>query len=107
MPLQSVREGDWARLAVPVVVLVASIGACSAMRPADAGTPSACMPGLADGWIGRAASASVVDQALRASASQSVRLVMPDEMPVDAASRIDRLNLILDDHALITRASCG
>ena len=106
MPLQSVREGDWTRLAGPVVVLVASVGACSAMRPADAGTPSACRPAAADAWVGRAASAGVVDQARRDSGSRTVRLVMPDEMPADAAPRIDR-NLFLDDRALITRARCG
>ena len=107
MPLQTVREGDWTRLAVPVFVLVASVGACSAMRPADAGTPTACRPGNADAWVGRAASATIVDQARDASGSRSVRLVMPDQMPQDEGARIDRLNLYLDDRALITRTSCG
>lgn len=108
MPLQeSVREGDWARLAVPVVVLVASVAACSAMRPADAGTLSACRPGNADHWIGRAASAPITEQARQASGSRSVRLVMPDESVDGASVRIDRLNLYLDDHALITRTTCG
>lgn len=107
MALQTVREGDWTRLVVPVVVLVASVAACSAMRPADAGTPSACRPGNADAWIGRAASATIVDQAREASGSRSVRLVMPDEAPQDDGARIDRLNLYLDDGALITRTTCG
>jgi hypothetical protein len=108
MPLQgNVREADWPRMIVPVVVLIASVGACSAMRPADAGTPMACRPGNADAWIGRAASASIVEQARHASASQRVRLVMPDETAQDAVPRIDRLNLYLDSHALITRTACG
>jgi len=107
MPLQgTVREGDWMRLVVPVVVLVASVAACSAMRPADAVTPTACRPGNADQWIGRAASAAVVEQARLASSSRSVRLVMPDEAPVDAVHR-DRLSLYLDDGALITRTACS
>lgn len=107
MPLQTVREGDWTRLVVPVVVLVASVAACSAMRPADAGTPVSCRPGNADAWIGRAASASIVDQAREASGSRKVRLVMPDEAPGDDGARTDRLNLYLDDRALITRTTCG
>jgi hypothetical protein len=108
MPLQgTVREADWPRMIVPVVVLVASVAACSAMRPADAGTPTACRPGHADPWIGRAASASIVEQARHASASDRVRLVMPDEAAQDDSPRIDRLNLYLDEHALITRTTCG
>ena len=108
MPLQgTVRDADWPRMIVPVVVLVASIGACSAMRPADAGTPVACRPGTADAWIGRAASTSIVDQARHASGSRSVRLVMPDESVSTDDPRIDRLNLYLDSQALITRATCG
>ena len=108
MPLQnSVREGDWPRLVVPVFVLVASVAACSAMRPADAGTSTACRPGNADTWVGRAASATIVEQARQASGSQAVRLVMPDEAATDDGARMDRLNLYLDDRALITRTTCG
>lgn len=107
MPLQSVREADWTRLIVPVIVLVASVGACSAMRPADAGTPTACRPGNADAWIGRAASATIVDRAREASGSRRVRLVMPNEAPDDEGAHVDRLNLYLDDGALITRTTCG
>ncbi len=107
MPLQgTVREGDWVRLVVPVIVLVASVAACSAMGPADAGTPTACRPGNADQWIGRAASAAVVEQARVASGSQDVRLVMPDEA-TDEVVRSDRLSLYLDDGALITRTICS
>ena len=108
MPLQAtVRDADWPRMIVPVVVLLASVGACSAMRPADAGTPVACRPGNADAWIGRAASTAIVEQARHASGSRSVRLVMPEESAQDDAPRIDRLNLYLDDRALITRTACG
>ncbi|WP_133479624.1 hypothetical protein [Cognatilysobacter segetis] len=108
MPLQATaRDAEWPRMIVPVVVLLASIGACSAMRPADAGTPAACRPGAADAWIGRAASAPIVDHARAASGSRSVRLVLPDEAAQDDVPRIDRLNLYLDDHALIARTACG
>lgn len=108
MPLQTaVRDGDWTRLVVPVIVLVASVAACSAMRPADAGTPLACRPGNAEQWVGRAASAAIVEQARDASGSRTVRLVMPERTVDDDGRRRDRLNLYLDPHALITRATCG
>jgi len=108
MPMHgTVRDADWPRMIVPVVVLLASVGACSAMRPADAGVATACRPGNADAFVGRAASADVVEQARLASGSRSVRQVMPDEAAPDAAPRVDRLELYLDDHALITRTSCG
>jgi hypothetical protein len=108
MPLQGhARDPDFPRLLVPVAVLLASIAACSVMRPADAGASLACRPGAADAWIGRAASAAVIEQARHASGSREVRLVMPDESPQDARPRIDRLNVYLDVGALITRTDCG
>ncbi|MGY4514491.1 hypothetical protein [Lysobacter sp. HA18] len=107
MPLQASIRGEWSRLFVPIVVLLSSVAACSAMGPADAGIVHACQPGNADAWIGRAASASIVDQARQASGSRKVRLVMPEQTAGDDDPRIDRLNLYLDDGALITRTTCG
>ncbi|TZF87661.1 I78 family peptidase inhibitor [Cognatilysobacter lacus] len=108
MPLQAnVREAASPRMIAPVVVLLASVAACSAMRPADAGTPTICRPGNADAWIGRAASASIVEQARHASGSSTVRVVKPDESTSRNDPRIDRLNLYLDNRALITRTRCG
>lgn len=108
MPVHgSVREGDWSRLAVPVLVLVASVAACSVMPPADAGTPVAtCRFEGATPLIGRAASADIVEQARRYSGSESVRLVMPGE-PVPQIQQLDRLTLFLDDRSLIAQAACG
>ena len=77
------------------------------MRPADAGTPVACRPGTADAWIGRAASETTVEQAREASGSREVRLVMPDASTQADSPRIDRLDLYLDDRALITRTGCS
>jgi hypothetical protein len=108
MPLQAtVRDADWPRMLVPVVVLLVSVAACSAMRPADAGTPMACRPGNADAWIGRAVSTTIVEQARHASGSRQVDVVMPDEAAPDNAPRVDRLMLFVDAHALITRTACG
>jgi hypothetical protein len=92
---------------VPVVVLLVSVAACSAMRPADAGTPMACRPGNADAWIGRAVSAAIVEQARHASGSRRVDVVTPDEAAPENTPRVDRLILFVDDHALITRTTCG
>lgn len=108
MPVHATaREGDWTRLMVPVAVLLASIAACSVMPPAGASTRApVCQPHGADEWIGRAASADVVEQARQHSGSQTVRLVMPGERDPQV-EQLDRLNLHLDGRSLITRATCG
>lgn len=101
------REGDWTRLVVPMVVLLASIAACSVMPPADATARAVvCQPHDAEDFIGRAASAPIVEQARQASGSRAVRLVMPGEREPQV-EQLDRLNLHLDDASLIARATCG
>ena len=106
MPFNASLRNEWSRLFLPISVLLASVAACSAMPPADAGTASVCRPGNADAWIGRAASAAIVDQARMSSGSREVRLVMPNES-ADRDIRADRLSLYLDQGALITRTTCG
>lgn len=108
MPVQGhVREGDWTRLVVPVAVLLASVAACSVMPPAGASARAAvCQPQGADASLGRAASAPIVEQARHRSGSATVRLVMPGE-PEPQVEQLDRLNLFLDEHSLIARATCG
>lgn len=108
MPVHGpVREGDWTRLAVPVMVLVASVAACSVMPPADATARApVCQPHGAETWIGRAASAEIVERARHGSGSTAVRLVMPGEAEPQV-EQLDRLNLFLDDQSLIARATCG
>lgn len=107
MPLPAnANDAAVPRLLVPVMVLIASVAACSVMPPADAGTPSACQPGNADRWIGRAASAEIVEQARQASGSETVHLRIPGET-ADTRVRSDRLSLELDERSIITRAVCG
>lgn len=108
MPVHgTAREGDWTRLAVPVAVLVASVAACSVMPPAGASSRAAvCQPHGVEDWLGRAASAGIIEQARHNSGSQSVRLVMPGEREPQV-EQLDRLNLFLDERSLITRATCG
>lgn len=108
MPIQATaRDGDWTRLAVPVLVLVASVAACSVMPPAGASARApVCQAHAADALIGRAASAAVVEQARTHSGSEDVRLLMPGE-PEPQVQQLDRLNLFLDEQGLIVQASCG
>lgn len=108
MPVNgTAREGDWTRLLVPVAVLLASVAACSVMPPAGASARApVCQPHGADEVLGRAASASIVEQAREASGSQSVRLVMPGEREPQV-EQLDRLNLFLDAGSVIQRATCG
>lgn len=106
MPTQ-VREGDWSRLLLPVGVLLVSMVACSAMPPADAGTPvAACHASPAANWEGRAASVDIVEQARRASGSSTVRLVMPGRNAPGNA-RVDRLEVFLDGRSIISKVNCG
>lgn len=89
------------------MVLVASVAACSVMPPADASAHApVCRPDGAGQWLGRAASAEIVERARHASGSASVRLVMPGEAEPQV-EQLDRLNLFLDGQSLIARASCG
>lgn len=107
MPLPAnTSDAAFPRLLVPVVVLIASVAACSVMPPADATTPTACQPGNAERWIGRAASAEIVEQARQASRSETVHLRMPDEA-ADPQVRSDRLSLELDARSILTRATCS
>lgn len=108
MPVQGhAHEGDWTRLVVPVAVLLASVAACSVMPPAGASARAlVCQPHGAEAWIGRAASAPIVEQARHGSSSTTVRLVMPGE-PEPQVEQLDRLNLFLDGRGLIARATCG
>lgn len=103
----SAREADWTRLLLPAAVLVASVAACSVMPPAGASARvPVCRPEAAAGIVGRAASAPLIEQARRASGSDRVHLVMPGD-PRPQVAQLDRLVLQLDEHSLVTRATCG
>lgn len=107
MGMNSTRDGDWTRLAVPVLVLVASVGACSVMPPADATARApVCEAAGAQAFIGRAASAPLVQQATQASGSTGSRVVLPgDALP--QVERIDRLTVHVGAGNLIQAVSCG
>ena len=107
MPLPA-NTGDAAipRLLVPVVVLIASVAACSVMPPAGANTPTACQPGDAERWIGRAASVEIVEQARQASGSETVRLRLPDAA-ADPQVRSDRPSPEVDARSIISGATCS
>ena len=106
IPAQA-REGEWSRLLVPVAVLLASVAACSAMPPADAGTPIAeCRSGNAEQWLGRAASADIVEAARRDSGSASARLVLPGRT-APANARVDRLEVFVDQRSIISKLTCA
>ena len=108
MPVDATtREGDWTRLLVPMMVLVASVAACSVMPPAGASARApVCQPQAAEDIVGRAASTPIIEQARLASGSDRVLLVMPGE-PQPQVAQLDRLVLRLDEQGLVTRATCG
>lgn len=97
-------------LAVPLTVLLLSMGACTTLPP-----PADPMPPMAGGQcnaegarfaIGRAPTPDVVEQARVGSGSTDVRVIRPGEV-VTMDFRADRLNLDVNDRDAISGARCG
>jgi len=106
MPFNAPSRDRSVCVTAAALAIAATLSACSAIKPADARMAHLCRPGEADAWIGRAASTVIAEQARQASGSRQVRLVMPNET-VDDRVRADRIELFLDDRALITRTQCS
>lgn len=92
--------------------LLAASSACTPMPPkAKATTPypprlAQCQADPAQRFVGEVASEDIVEQARAATGANSVRVLKPGEAAT-MDFRDDRLNLHLDDHGAITRATCG
>ncbi len=68
--------------------------------------PRECRNEPLKGFIGRPGDAGAIEGARRASGARSVRVLRPGEaMTMDF--RADRLTIVVDEHRLIARASCG
>lgn len=65
-----------------------------------------CRDGPAQRYIGHGWSAGAVEGARRASGAKSVRVVRPGEA-VTMDFRPDRLTVTIDEHQVISRATCG
>ncbi len=57
-------------------------------------------------FIGRPGEAGAIEGARRASGARTVRVVRPGEA-VTMDFRADRLTITVDEHRVISRASCG
>lgn len=105
-PSRLERQG----LAVPLVVLILSVGACASMGPPpDVGAPGAANMCNAEAvrWaIGREPTQDVVERARVESGSNVVRVIRPGEV-VTMDYRVDRLNLDVNDRNAISGARCG
>ncbi len=76
-----------------------------AMR-GEHGAPRECRNEPLKGFIGRPGDAGAIEGARRASGARSVRVLRPGEaMTTDF--RADRLTIVVDEHRLISQASCG
>lgn len=99
-------------LAVPLVVLILSVGACASMGPPpDMGVPGAGAANMCNAeavrWaIGREPTQDVVERARIESGSNAVRVIRPGDV-VTMDYRVDRLNLDVNDRNAITGARCG
>lgn len=97
-------------LAVPLVVLMLSVGACATMGPPpEAGAPMAggmCNAEAVRWVIGREPTQDVVERARVESGSEAVRVIRPGEA-VTMDYRGDRLNLDVNERNAVTGARCG
>jgi hypothetical protein len=94
---------------VPVVVLLLSVAACTAMPPADVPPPTAggvCNADAVSWAIGHAATAEVAERARVESGSNDVRVIEPGQA-VTMDYRGDRLNIDVNERGAITGLRCG
>ena len=93
-------------------VLLAASTACSSMppnpKPSNPYPPrlARCQAEPAQRFLGLVASDEVVEQARVATGANTVR-VLKQGMAATLEYRDDRLDLQLDDHDVIVKASCG
>lgn len=104
-------RSDLRGLAVPLVVLVLSVGACATMGPPPDPalvTPErgACNAEAVRWVIGREPTQDVVERARVESGSATVRVIRPGEV-VTMDHRGDRLNLDVNARGAISGARCG
>jgi hypothetical protein len=80
----------------------------TAAAPAATPTPMAseCTATGAQKFVGQEASPDAIEAARLAAGAATVRTIKPNQ-PVTMDYRGDRLNLRIDDNAMITGASCG
>lgn len=77
-------------------------------RSADGGADPnlQCEPEAAQSFVGKAATADVVEQARTAAKAQVARVLKPGQM-VTMEYRAGRLNVDVDDNNVITNVRCG
>ena len=70
------------------------------------GPPRECRNEPLNRFVGRPGDAGAIEGARRASGARTVRVLRPGEaMTMDF--RADRLTIVVDEHRIISRASCG
>ena len=113
MSVQSKVEGSDTRtpeaspIALPVIVLLLSMGACATILPEEPRMPVAqCNVESARWVIGRDPSSDVVERARVDSGSATVRVIRPGDA-VDMDLRGDRLNLNVNARNAIEGMKCG
>jgi hypothetical protein len=94
-------------------LLTLSLSACAATPPPNVRTGGPlppqrdpCTADAATAYMGRVASADVVEQARRAAGADVARVLHPGEV-VTMEYRAGRLNLEVDERNVIVRVHCG
>jgi hypothetical protein len=93
---------------VPLLAILSCAACASTPSDPPAGTesPGECRAEPAQQYIGRKADTQIVDAAKRASTSQQVRVIGPDDA-VTLDYRTDRLDIRVDADRTIVAITCG
>jgi hypothetical protein len=95
------------RIEAGLVVAVLALAGCTPVEMrGDNHAPRECHNEPLKRFVGRPGDAGAIEAARRASGARSVRVMRPGEsMTMDF--RADRLTVVVDEHRIIARASCG
>lgn len=94
--------------ALPVFAITAVVLAVAACTTVPAPPPLAdgCNADAIKQYVGQPASPETVDAARKAAGAELARVLRPGQ-PATMDYRADRINILLDEHDRIARATCG
>ncbi|MEG3193076.1 I78 family peptidase inhibitor [Lysobacter sp. D1-1-M9] len=98
------------RIALPAIVLLASVVACATMPPPPGSAPAAsggpCNAEAARWAIGQPVTDELVNRVLRETRSRDARVLGPGDMAT-MDFRGDRVNIDVNERGAITGVRCG
>lgn len=88
-----------------ITVIVLAVAACTTV-PATPPPAQGCNAEAIQPYVGQPASPETVDAARKAAGAELARVLRPGQ-PATMDYRADRINILLDEHDRIARATCG